>query len=636
MKIKALFVALSMGLILSLAVVGGWQAQDRAAAADDSPSADPVQPTDHPILSDLRVRQAIAYCTNKDTLVLSVYPALTPTERQALILDTFIPESSWAYSEPSIVYDYDPVEGQALLDQAGWLQPAPGEYRVKDGKELYLELNTTDTDFRKTFLAVFEAQMQACGIHVKRNHMTSQWLFAATTGVQVRDFELADFAWMSETDDPGGYSLYACEQIPAPENGWGGQNYMGWCNPEASAAIEIASDTSQPQDVRADQFAIVIDKLAEDVPTLPLFLREGTTTWEHIDFNLQIYAQDEELSPLGTDVTGNLNYTDYQGIQHTVTAPAGAVSEALDLRYYPLVTNFEPLDDNDEFLEHAFRLNAVEDGVPVEGFTFTEPITLIVHYDLADVVHHYRENSLRLYAWECASETWIAAVETCPVADRYEYLDMTNNLYAVHVCHLSEFRFSGEGANSRMGVDYAWDHAAGIYEVGHIITTTLKDSLGQVKATAIELTEAGGEGTGTGELFAWSDGFWVQQDEWSDPNIDIVPGDRVEFVSDDGFWETLAVGQIEAEFNTYTASGWGMITAPDAEGPLTGSAGWWGLFWNDIELAPDGSFTVSFGPADLTPGMEVTVVYSEVDGDAVKNHFSFPDYQLTLPVVVVR
>ena len=33
---------------------------------------------------------------------------------------------------------------------------------------------------------------------------------------------------------------------------------------------------------------------------------------------------------------------------------------------------------------------AVEDGVPVEGFTFSEPITLIIGYDLTDLLSHYR------------------------------------------------------------------------------------------------------------------------------------------------------------------------------------------------------------------------------------------------------
>ncbi len=38
--------------------------------------------TPHPILSDLKVRQAMAYCTNKLELIQSVYPLITP-EQQA-------------------------------------------------------------------------------------------------------------------------------------------------------------------------------------------------------------------------------------------------------------------------------------------------------------------------------------------------------------------------------------------------------------------------------------------------------------------------------------------------------------------------------------------------------------------------
>src|SRR5512144_3049656 len=45
----------------------------------------------NPILSDLSVRQAMSYCTNKDELIASVYPLLSPDERAALVMNTNIP-----------------------------------------------------------------------------------------------------------------------------------------------------------------------------------------------------------------------------------------------------------------------------------------------------------------------------------------------------------------------------------------------------------------------------------------------------------------------------------------------------------------------------------------------------------------
>ena len=178
-----------------------------------------------------------------------------------------------------------------------------------------------------------------------------------------------------------------------------------------------------------------------------------------------------------------MTFTDYPGLQHTITAPAGAVTDTIDLRYYPLVANSQPLPNDNLYPVNAFRLNALLDGVPGQGFTFAEPITIIVRYDLDALVYHVIESSLMLYAWDTASSAWIDATETCPIADRYKYLDTTNHLYEVHVCHLSEFGFFGTGGrNIRMGVNYGLNEAAGMYAVGHTFWITVTDSTGNAES----------------------------------------------------------------------------------------------------------------------------------------------------------
>ena len=134
-------------------------------------------PTPHPILSDVRVRRAIAYCTDKDGMLAVAYPKLTAEQRQALIADTFIRPTSWAYTAPATTYPYEPTTGQALLVQAGWTLEPGATYRTRDGKQLVLTLRTTTGSFRVTFLPVFEAQMRDCGIRVIREHLDPTWFF---------------------------------------------------------------------------------------------------------------------------------------------------------------------------------------------------------------------------------------------------------------------------------------------------------------------------------------------------------------------------------------------------------------------------------------------------------------------------
>lgn len=447
---KAFCVTATIVTLLALAVLAaGVQAQNRPPLrleannpTSQMDAADPVQPTPHPILSDIKVRQAIAYCTNKDALLQSVYPDLTAQQRQQLVADTFIPTNSWAYTAPSITYPYNPTLGQSLLDQAGWVLPPGGQYRMRSGRELALTIATTRADFRITFLTVFEAQMRSCGIRLIRNHVSYSWLYGATTGLQVRDFEMGEYAWLSAADEPGGRTLFACDQIPATANGWQGENYTGWCNQAATAAIIQAANTVLPPATRKAHYAVVINELATDLPVLPLFWRanqDGTPSeiWEHIDINLETFSQEVEVQPGAASV---LTYTDHVGNAGNIVVPSGAVTETIDLAYAPLVA---PASDLLEGLATAvvFRLTALRQGVPLSSLVLSQPMTVTVPYSTTNLQNILNEGSLSLYLWD--GQAWQPAAETCPAGQQYQLLDTVNNVLIARVCHLSEFDLMG-------------------------------------------------------------------------------------------------------------------------------------------------------------------------------------------------
>jgi ABC-type transport system substrate-binding protein len=226
--------------------------------------------TPHPILGKLENRQGIAYCTNREELIASVYSFID--DKSVLLMDSFIPTSHWAHTAPTTQYPFDAEKGAALFDSMGWKLAEGATYRADDaGNEMNLKFTTTTAQFRQTWAAVFEADMKACGLRILRFHVPASWWFGDTTGLARRDFELGAFAWVG-TADPGGQTLYACDQIPSPENGWAGQNYMGWCNEAASKAIKLANNTLDRQE-RIDQYAIVQEEFAKDMPSLPLFNR---------------------------------------------------------------------------------------------------------------------------------------------------------------------------------------------------------------------------------------------------------------------------------------------------------------------------------------------------------------------------
>lgn len=233
--------------------------------------------TPHPILSDLNVRQALAHCTNKADLIKSVYVTLDEAQQEGLIMHTNIPRDHWAYAgdENITIYDFDPDAGRALLDEAGWTLAEGATYRTNaDGEELALKFTTTNAAFRQTWSAVWVQQMADCGVNIVPTYAPASWWFGDTTGLARRDFELGAFAWVGEAD-PDVQTLYACDQIPSPANGWEGQNYMGWCNEAASIAVKNGANTLV-QDERAEFYTQFQAEFTKDLPSLPLFNRTET------------------------------------------------------------------------------------------------------------------------------------------------------------------------------------------------------------------------------------------------------------------------------------------------------------------------------------------------------------------------
>ena len=262
--------------------------EQTVVAEPEAPAAAEAFSTPHPILSDVRVRQAIAYCTNRPELIASVYPFLDEAEQQELLMDTNLPQGHWALATEGITtYPFDPERGAALLDEAGWTLDNGALVRTNEnGDPLSLGFTTTNAQFRQTWGAVFIQQMAACGIEIIPTYAPGSWFFGSNSGLQRRDFELGAYAWVGETD-PGGQTLYACNQIPLPSNNWEGQNYMGWCNETASRAILAANNTLDREE-RIRQYAIFQREFTKDMVSLPLFNRSEASAASNRVVNFRV------------------------------------------------------------------------------------------------------------------------------------------------------------------------------------------------------------------------------------------------------------------------------------------------------------------------------------------------------------
>ena len=223
------------------------------------------------------MRQALAYCIDRESLIASVYPYVE--DGSELLMDSFLPKTHWAYSGPYTDLPHVRPGSRQGAARRSWLD-AGRRRRVRtnaNGDSLVLKFTTTSAQFRQTWSAVMIQNLADCGIQIIPTYAPASWWFGDTTGLARRDFELGAFAWVGQAD-PGGRTLYACDQIPLPSNNWEGQNYMGWCNETASDAIVKANNTLIRDD-RIAAYNTVQQEFAKDVVSIPVFQRAEAEAW---------------------------------------------------------------------------------------------------------------------------------------------------------------------------------------------------------------------------------------------------------------------------------------------------------------------------------------------------------------------
>ncbi len=239
----------------------------------------------HPVLSDLKVRQAIAYGSDRSMMALQLYTSEVP------ILNTWIPAAHWAYpgDDALAIYSYDGEKAAGLLEEAGWILADDG-FRYKDGARLQLDLYImAGQPLREQIAQLFKSQMAALGMEIEIVRVREEEWYGEESPLTRRAFDLVEFAWIGSME-PDGQVMYNCEEVPSEGNFWSGQNYGGWCNETATAALLDAAKEIE-RDKRIQDYRIAQQQFTQDVPALPLFGR------------LDLYAAHPALSNLHLDPT---------------------------------------------------------------------------------------------------------------------------------------------------------------------------------------------------------------------------------------------------------------------------------------------------------------------------------------------
>ena len=232
---------------------------------DDDPSAnDP-----HPILGDLRVRQALAHAIDYDTIINDIVKDAWPTTSPFAY--------GWFQCDIARKYEFDVTKANALLDEAGWplgpdgVRVAQGALYAEDGTRLALQMEgyTNFPPLQQTQEALVE-QFKAVGIESTIQNDDFSIIFGSYEDQSPR--KVGNFDMLIYDDSLGiephatVVNLFSSAQIPTAENPAGG-NYWRWVNADADAAIEAAGSTVDI-DKRKEAYCQLGELIATDLPQI--------------------------------------------------------------------------------------------------------------------------------------------------------------------------------------------------------------------------------------------------------------------------------------------------------------------------------------------------------------------------------
>ena len=207
---------------------------------------------DHAPLDDVKVRQALAYGMDKDSIVEYVLfgvgePAIGP----------FMPSFNWA-NQSLVPYEYDVQKAKDLLADAGWKDTDGDGIVDKDGKSLELSLYTwPQRPGQPPMAEALASQLKDIGIKV--------------------NVDVVDYSVIDERRSRGEWDIVlgAMNVAMVPDPSYilemnyktGGSWNYGYSNPEVDRLLDAASKTND-QEERFEDFSEVQGIVQNDLPII--------------------------------------------------------------------------------------------------------------------------------------------------------------------------------------------------------------------------------------------------------------------------------------------------------------------------------------------------------------------------------
>lgn len=211
---------------------------------------------DDPVLSDRRVRQAIALALDRPAIIAAKLGGF------AVLATGLLPPQHWAYSGDVPRYDHDPARARQLLDEAGLRDPDG------DGPapRLRLVYKTSADAFRIAIARVIAAQLAEVGIAVEIRSFEFGTFFA---DVKRGAYQLASMQTADITEPDFYFMYFHSSWIPSAPR------FEGFNRWRYRSAVVDRLTTEGRQELDRDRrrqiYAEVQRQVAEDVPIVPLW-----------------------------------------------------------------------------------------------------------------------------------------------------------------------------------------------------------------------------------------------------------------------------------------------------------------------------------------------------------------------------
>ncbi len=220
----------------------------------------------HPILSDKKVRQALAYAVDREAIAQLYGPTGEPTSNILVSPDT--------YQSPNTSYEFNLKKAAALLDEAGWKDSDGDGIREKDGVKMSVLFQTSASPLRQQTQSIVKKALDSIGVEVKLTFFDSSIFFASDpSNPNTRHHFYADiemFSTANRSPDPGAYmKSWTCDERAQKANKWAGLNKERWCDPAYDALYKQSTTEIDPE-IRRQLFIKMNDMLIDDVVVIPL------------------------------------------------------------------------------------------------------------------------------------------------------------------------------------------------------------------------------------------------------------------------------------------------------------------------------------------------------------------------------